>query len=548
MTAIDVHRANRGRPYVAVALLFLLSGGAAAKVIVAEGTYSMGDADTKQNAKTVAYGQAKINALEAAGTYVQSVTRLTITEDDSATSDAYIRDIETVTAGVIEIPQDGITYRPSFDPTTGNVTWICQIEARIDESDLNERISRLLGRKRLIEGFRQARSELELSLQELDRLQEENRQLRVAADASKRRAAARDSIVQRIEAVDSFERGLRASEKEQPLVANRYFADAVDKNYENAREYMYVYGSRWSEKSEKLAFFGNEFKGQREAWLVGLVDMGLYGVGLGSMSGAWLGVIGEKPISKSIVQWIVGGGAFGVATAAIVGKGKAKLRSAEQADSVGHSSSRIYGVVLGQAQLPNNNGPASRVVPTGKSLSLPVVWLESDLALGLAFGLSAVGYETTLTTTSHDTTFTYKYNTSYPAAHLSYSTSVGRWLEIGVSGGIAAHVIRSSTDTMLPELNEEAPIESLVELLRDEELRLIRQHEQYYRSHRQRTATEIKVRFAPVLGLRCLVPLAESKIMLFGMIKKTHTVDPNPQGGMTDFGGSFYGLGLAARY
>src|SRR3989304_8959973 len=81
---------------IALFLFFPSFGFAETKEIISEGTYNMGDGETPGVAESRALLQAKRTALEQAGTYVESyskVINLQLTEDE----------IQAVASGLMEV-------------------------------------------------------------------------------------------------------------------------------------------------------------------------------------------------------------------------------------------------------------------------------------------------------------------------------------------------------------------------------------------------------------------------------------------------------------
>ena len=78
---------------------------AAIKEIEASGRYQLGDNDSKLDGHRLALMEAKRNALEKAGTYVESITEV---KDYQLTRD----DIRTYTAGIVEINE---TSEPKWE-------------------------------------------------------------------------------------------------------------------------------------------------------------------------------------------------------------------------------------------------------------------------------------------------------------------------------------------------------------------------------------------------------------------------------------------------
>lgn len=99
---------------------------AAVHHITAEGSYTMGDNDSKSYARGKAVEEAKRAAIEQAGTYIEASSELkgyTITKDE----------VYAASAGILRMLSEEITFN-----TSGNA-WVCKakIEVEIDDSDVD---------------------------------------------------------------------------------------------------------------------------------------------------------------------------------------------------------------------------------------------------------------------------------------------------------------------------------------------------------------------------------------------------------------------------
>ena len=235
-------------------LLCALDASARMRVYEAEGTFTMGDADTKQEAQIRARQRAKANALGEAGEYVEGIAMLSTGEGSGSVEGSYRQDITTITAGVVYIADEDVKYFSTFDQTTGNVTWICRLKARIDESDVGQRIDKIRNNRHLLEGLEEARRENARQSSELGKLRAENVKLLSLLSAADKRVSEtaqeqqrkqvaqierkRQAATKRLRAVGHFEKGLYAEISGKQEVANQHYREAVALDYAAPERYL----------------------------------------------------------------------------------------------------------------------------------------------------------------------------------------------------------------------------------------------------------------------------------------------------------------------
>src|SRR3990172_10653977 len=117
---------------IALFLFFPSLGFAETKEIISEGTYNMGDGETPSVAESRALLQAKRTALEQAGTYVESYTKvknLQLTEDE----------IKVLSSGIMEVE---ILDRKRTVVGDGIHFWV-QIKAKVNPDKIEEMAKRV---------------------------------------------------------------------------------------------------------------------------------------------------------------------------------------------------------------------------------------------------------------------------------------------------------------------------------------------------------------------------------------------------------------------
>ena len=186
-----------GRVWVIIIALFLFFpslGFAETKEIISEGTYNMGDGETPSVAESRALLQAKRTALEQAGTYVESYTKvknLQLTEDE----------IKVLSSGIMEVEfldkkrtvvGDGIHF------------WV-QIKAKVNPDKIEEMAKRVK-EKSVIEDYKKIQEAYDKSQKDIEELK---RQLAGAkGEKEKKQVEAKITDEERLfQANEWFEKG-----------------------------------------------------------------------------------------------------------------------------------------------------------------------------------------------------------------------------------------------------------------------------------------------------------------------------------------------------
>src|SRR3990167_4842469 len=179
---------------VSVLLFYPLQGFAEVKEIISEGTYNMGDGETPSVAESRALLQAKRTALEQAGTYVESYTKvknLQLTEDE----------IKVLSSGIMEVEfldkkrtvvGDGIHF------------WV-QIKAKVNPDKIEEMAKRVK-EKSVIEDYKKIQEAYDKSQKDIEELK---RQLAGAkGEKEKKQVEAKITDEERLfQANELFEKG-----------------------------------------------------------------------------------------------------------------------------------------------------------------------------------------------------------------------------------------------------------------------------------------------------------------------------------------------------
>ena len=147
----------------AIAILFFYPSLASAqtKEIIAEGTYNMGDGETPSVAESRALLQAKRTALEQAGTYVESYSKVKnfqLTEDE----------IKVLASGLMEVE---ILEKKRTILGDGFHFWV-KIKARVQIEKMEEMAKRVKG-KDVIEDYKNVQEAYDKSQKEIEELKKE---------------------------------------------------------------------------------------------------------------------------------------------------------------------------------------------------------------------------------------------------------------------------------------------------------------------------------------------------------------------------------------
>src|SRR3989337_4288140 len=145
-----------------ISLLFLpLHVSAQPKEIISEGTYNMGDGETPSVAESRALLQAKRTALEQAGTYVESYTKvknLQLTKDE----------IQVLAAGLMEVT---ILDKKRTVVGDGIHFWV-QIKAKVNPDKIEEMAKRVK-EKSVIEDYKKIQQAYDKSQKDIEELKKQ---------------------------------------------------------------------------------------------------------------------------------------------------------------------------------------------------------------------------------------------------------------------------------------------------------------------------------------------------------------------------------------
>ena len=208
---------------IALFLFFPSLGFAQTKEIISEGTYNMGDGETPSVAESRALLQAKRVALEQAGTYVESWTKvenLQLTKDELQVLASCIMEVEILDKKRTVVC-DGIHF------------WV-QIKARVNPDKIEEMAKRVK-EKSVVEDYKKIQADYDKSQREIEELK---KQLAGAkGEKEKKQVEAKITDDERLfEARQWFDKGYQYSlNKEHDSAIEAYTkAIALDPNYADA--------------------------------------------------------------------------------------------------------------------------------------------------------------------------------------------------------------------------------------------------------------------------------------------------------------------------
>lgn len=189
---------------IAVLFLFYPSNGfTGVKEIVSEGAYNMGDGETPSVAESRALLQAKRTALEQAGTYVESYTKV---ENFQLTKD----EIQVLTSGIMEVE---ILDKQRTVVGDGIRFWV-KIKAKVNPDNIKE-MAKKVKEKSVIEDYKKIQEAYEKSQKDIEELK---KQLAQATDKKEK---------EKVEA--------KITNEERSFQANEWFEKG--KKYHDAEEY-----------------------------------------------------------------------------------------------------------------------------------------------------------------------------------------------------------------------------------------------------------------------------------------------------------------------
>lgn len=108
--------------------------------IIADGQYYMGDSDNKIDSRNLALTQAKINASEIAGTYIESSLKISTMQENDHTKRLSSQEIHSFTAAILQ--SEIISEKIEFS-SNQTMVYKVTIKAKIDISILHTRIKEL---------------------------------------------------------------------------------------------------------------------------------------------------------------------------------------------------------------------------------------------------------------------------------------------------------------------------------------------------------------------------------------------------------------------
>jgi len=225
-------------PLLLLLLFFLFPSFAIAEVkeIVAEGSYNMGDGETPTVAESRALLQAKRVAIEQAGTYIESYSKVKnfqLTQDE----------IQVLASGVMEVTildkkrtvvEDGIRF------------WV-KINAKVSTDKMQEMV-RKVKEKSVVHDYKLLQQDYEKLAKELELLKKQLREPK--SDAEKRAVEVKISDSERrFRANEWFEKGRRLLFNEKYDEAFEAFTNSINIDPGNAQAYV-GRGATYGKKSQ----------------------------------------------------------------------------------------------------------------------------------------------------------------------------------------------------------------------------------------------------------------------------------------------------------
>ncbi|MBI5892312.1 MAG: tetratricopeptide repeat protein [Deltaproteobacteria bacterium] len=241
-------------------LLFLpLHASAQIKEIIAEGTYNMGDGETPTVAESRALLQAKRTALEQAGTYVESYTKV---ENMQVTKD----EIQVLASGIMEVE---ILDKKRTVVGDGFRFWV-KIKARVNPDKIAEMAKRVK-EKSVIEDYKKIQQAYDKSQKDIEELK---KQLAGAkGEKEKKQAAAKITDEERLFQTNAwFEKGYQHWLNKEYDSAIEAYTKAIALNPNLAQAYSnrgvaYAYKGQYDRAIEdynKAIALDPNFKGQHD--------------------------------------------------------------------------------------------------------------------------------------------------------------------------------------------------------------------------------------------------------------------------------------------
>lgn len=173
-----------------LALLLAAPSRAAVEEIEATGRYYLGDNDTRLDGHRLALMEAKRNALEKAGTYVESITEV---KDFQLTRD----DVKTYTAGIIEVTEP---EEPKWEMVGQTLRCTVKVKAQIDKDDVAKRIAALRQDKEATQQLKEERHKTETHEQKVAELNKKLKKTKKGSAAAKQAKESRDNELAGVDA------------------------------------------------------------------------------------------------------------------------------------------------------------------------------------------------------------------------------------------------------------------------------------------------------------------------------------------------------------
>ncbi len=212
-----------GRVWVIIIALFLFlpfNSFAQIQEIIAEGTYNMGDGETPTVAGDRALLQAKRTALEQAGTYVESYTKVKnyqLTEDE----------IKVLASGIMEVT---ILDKKRTIVGDGLNFWV-KIKAKVNPDNLDEMVKKVKD-KSVVDDYKKIQADYDKSQREIEELKKQLAQAKNEGEKKQVEAKITNED-KRFQAIDWFQKGYQHGlNKEYDSAIEAYTnAIALDPNY-----------------------------------------------------------------------------------------------------------------------------------------------------------------------------------------------------------------------------------------------------------------------------------------------------------------------------
>jgi hypothetical protein len=232
--------------------------------VIASGEYIMGDSDNRKESRTMALTQAKINASEVAGTYIESNFE-SITQQIDANTVAKVtkQELKSFSAGILqnEIMQD--TMEMLADKST---IYKVTIKAKIDLAILRERVKQLGDDKAKKDRLLSLERENQKLSSTLEKLSEQMRTLENAKSVKPEEIKAlhdeRESLFTKIEKNEGatklvFEKGAILNEYQQKVATATEIANVVNNLFD---KHLSAYATVNIGKPKIISQDGNMYK------------------------------------------------------------------------------------------------------------------------------------------------------------------------------------------------------------------------------------------------------------------------------------------------